>query len=328
MIKTIKIQDLKVGMYVILPSSWFKHPFIKNKFHVKSRERINKIIESGFGEVTIDTSKGLVVEEIESIGHENKPSTPPKQWKPENLIPEELKMAIHDKNMEPQKKAKTVYKSSLELMNRLLESPTAENIGEVKKGIADIVDVIISEDETGYQLLKITSHDFYTYTHSVNVGVLSIMLSKELFKKSNEHQMHELGAGFFLHDLGKTRIDPAIINKPGRLTEDEMKRMKTHPYQSYKILSEANQLTDECKIITMQHHEREDGSGYPLGLKGNEIHPYGRICCIADVFDALTAERSYKAGLTPFEALRVMKEEMMNHFHKEIFEKFVLLFKK
>ncbi len=92
------------------------------------------------------------------------------------------------------------------------------------------------------------------------------------------------------------------------------------------MLKEANQLSNECSIIALQHHEREDGNGYPKGLKHDEIHTYGRICCIADVFDALTAERSYKAKLTAFEALKIMKEEMLDHFHKEIFEEFVLLF--
>jgi HD-GYP domain-containing protein (c-di-GMP phosphodiesterase class II) len=92
------------------------------------------------------------------------------------------------------------------------------------------------------------------------------------------------------------------------------------------MLKEANQLSNECSIIALEHHEREDGKGYPKGLKHDEIHIYGRICCIADVFDALTAERSYKAKLTAFEALKIMKEEMLDHFHKEIFEEFVLLF--
>lgn len=102
--------------------------------------------------------------------------------------------------------------------------------------------------------------------------------------------------------------------------------MRNHPYQSYKILKETNQLSEECGIIAMQHHEREDGSGYPRGLKGDQIHTYGRVCCVADVYDALTAERSYKTKLSSFEALKVMKKKMLNHFHKDIFEKFVLLF--
>ena len=123
-----------------------------------------------------------------------------------------------------------------------------------------------------------------------------------------------------------SKIDPAIINKPGKLTDQEMTIIRSHPYQGYKILKETNQLTEECMFIVMQHHEREDGTGYPRGLKGADIHTYGRICCIADVYDALTAVRSYKQQLTTFDALKLMKEQLMNHFHKELFEKFVLLF--
>jgi HD-GYP domain-containing protein (c-di-GMP phosphodiesterase class II) len=158
------------------------------------------------------------------------------------------------------------------------------------------------------------------------VGVFSIMLAKHLFKSSDAHDMHELGAGFFLHDIGKVRIDPAIINKPGKVTDEEMDLIRTHPYQGYKILKETNQLTEECMVIVMQHHEREDGTGYPRRLKGDEIHTYGRICCIADVYDALTAERSYKQRLNTFDALKLMKEKLLNHFHQEMFEKFVLMF--
>ncbi len=119
-----------------------------------------------------------------------------------------------------------------------MDDPKAENIKEAKQGISEIVDMVFSQDDTSHYLLRITSHDFYTYTHSVNVGILSIMLAKHLFKGASNHNMHEIGAGFFLHDLGKIRVDPAIINKPGRLTEEEMQQMRKHPYQSYKILKE------------------------------------------------------------------------------------------
>jgi HD-GYP domain-containing protein (c-di-GMP phosphodiesterase class II) len=98
-----------------------------------------------------------------------------------------------------------------------------------------------------------------------------------------------------------------------------MKKMRIHPYQSYKILEEADQLSEECRIIALQHHEREDGRGYPRCLCGEQIHVYGRIGSIADVYDALTAERSYKPKLSPFEALQVMKEEMINHFQRDLF---------
>ena len=331
MLKTIKSSELDVGMYVTLPSSWMGHSFLKGSFIIKSQDDVKRIIDNGINEVSIDTARGLSFPNVDIISHASDEPLrehhfAPVTWNPEQLIPADLNAALKDKTMPEEKKARIIYQSSVQMMQRLLEDPKAENIREVKKEISEIVDVIISDDKTALQMLTITGHDFYTYTHSVNVGVLGVMLSKALFKNTSAHDMYELGAGFFLHDLGKIRVDPAIINKREKLTEDEMKKMRIHPYQSYKILVEANQLSEECRIIALQHHEREDGKGYPRRLHGEEIHVYGRIGCIADVYDALTAERSYKPKLSPFEALRVMKEEMSNHFEKDLFEKFVLLF--
>ncbi|MBM4054640.1 MAG: HD-GYP domain-containing protein [Planctomycetes bacterium] len=355
----IKSRDLKIGMYVIIPTSWMDHPFFRREFLIKTQEHIEKI-KSCVTEVVIDTSKGdaagediaggeqrdtdsqsirkgetpdaseketPVTEGIDSISHGDVNLPVPENWNPDKFVSEELRDAIHDKSLSPQEKAHAVYDFSLEIMHKLIDNPTIKNIETVKGYLCEVVDVILSENKTASHLLKITSHDFYTYTHSVNVGILSVMLSKVLVKNYDEKQMRELGAGFFLHDLGKVKIDSAIINKPGKLTKDEMGIMRTHPYQGYKLLEDANQLTEDCKIIVMQHHERENGAGYPRRLKGDEIHLFGRICCIADVYDALTAQRSYKTGLTPFEALTVMKESMIDHFHKEIFKEFVLLLK-
>lgn len=329
MLKKIKPSDLKLGMYIILPVSWDKHPFFKSQFVINSKEQIEKIIDYGIKEITIDTSKGKCeIDFLETMSHGDQDLAPPEKWDPEKSVSSELKDAIQDESLLPQKRAKAVYDYSIEIMDKLLNNPTSENIKVSKEHISEVVDVILSDDETSSHLLKITSHDFYTYTHSVNVGTLSIMLSKALIKDYTDELMHELGAGFFLHDMGKVKVDPDIINKPGRLTRDEMFEMRTHPFQGFKLLREANQLSEESKIIVMQHHEREDGTGYPRKLKGDEIHLYGRIGCIADVFDALTAERSYKKAMTPLNALHVMKEEMLSHFHRDIFEEFVALYSK
>lgn len=330
--KTIRVKDLRIGMYVVLPASWFKHPFLKNEFVIRSKDQIDKIINHGIREIIIDVSK----QEQEPSSFAPQPQKnqeesipipiPPKTWSPETLVPGELIEAIHDKSLPPTIKSKLVYESSKVLVERLFEDPKAENIREAKKGISEIVDLIISDDRTSKELLKITDYDYDTYTHSVNVGVFSVMLAKSIFKGSNSHNMDELGAGFFLHDIGKVRIDSAIINKPGKLTDDEMRTMRTHPYQGYNILKEARQLTEEIGVIVMQHHEREDGSGYPRRLKEDSIHTYSRICCIADVYEALTGKRPYKQPIDTFDALKLMKNEMLNHFHQELFEKFVLLF--
>jgi HD-GYP domain-containing protein (c-di-GMP phosphodiesterase class II) len=322
MIKTVKTQDLKVGMYVILPKKWFAHPFLKNEFLIDSPKQIAKMIEVGISEASINTDKSTYKHEEAAKKSIPQPITPVQP-----IIPVALQEAIYDKKMPSPKKAAVIHEHSIVMIERLMENPTTENIAEVKKGIADVVDLILADDKTNEHLLTITAHDYSTYVHSVNVGVLAISLSKTLFQRSNAHNMHEMGAGFFLHDLGKVKINLNIINKPAVLTDEEMQEMRQHPRYGYEILTETHQITEECKNIVLQHHERDNGRGYPLGLKGDEIHLYGRICSLADVYDALNSKRPYRNGLRPFEALNVMKEEMLDHFHKEMFERFVLLFK-
>jgi HD-GYP domain-containing protein (c-di-GMP phosphodiesterase class II) len=320
-------------MHVKIPLSWLDHPFSLNQFTIKNKQQIKEIKECGILHIEVDFNKS----ELPSKPEKTKPKTveqspkmevaPPPKWNPETLVPENLVLAIEDKSLDSKTKARAVYENSLSLMTRILESPTAENITASKGAIKSVTDLILRDDETAHNMLLITSHDFYTYTHSINVGIYSIMLAKELFLHSDDHDLEELGAGFFLHDLGKVNVDPAIINKPGRLTDDEMNQMRTHPYQGYKILKAADELSEECEYIVLQHHERYDGKGYPKRLKGEEIHIYGRICCLADVFDALTAERSYKESMSKFDALKLMRDEMQNFFSKDLLEPFILLFK-
>jgi len=311
--RAIHTENLRVGMYIHLPGAWHNHPFVKNEFSITSESQIQKILESGIKEVVVDPGRSVFP----------KPQNRTQQAK--SIVPDELREAIYDPKLPAQEKAKTVKEHSSKMIKNLLDAPSTENIREARQGIAELVDLILKDDATSVCLLSITSHDYYTYTHSVNVGFLAISLSKLLFKNSTGHDLHELGVGFFLHDLGKIHVDPAIINKPGRLTEEEMRQMRQHPNKGYMLLYETKQLTAESAKIVLQHHERYDGSGYPKGLKGSEIHLYGRICSVADVFDALTSDRPYRQKLHPFDALKLMKKEMINHFQMELFEKFIYL---
>ncbi|MCW8918703.1 MAG: HD-GYP domain-containing protein [Gammaproteobacteria bacterium] len=344
--QTIKVEDLRLGMYVILSTSWLKHGFLRNQFKLTSEGQLRELRRQGLTEVVVDLDKSdladearmapRLLSELAYISHNDAPHAPPvdprdqpppTRWHPENLVSPELFEAIHDKQMAPEKKSRVVYHHSREMMERLLEAPTAENIKTGKEAIRSLSDLVLSDGDTASAMLRITAHDFYTYTHSVNVGVTSLMLAKQLFGHSDGHDMHELAAGFFLHDLGKIKVDPAIINKPARLTETEMRRMRIHPYQGYKILKEAEVMSEECRIVVLEHHELFDGSGYPRRLGGDQLHIYGRICCIADVFDALTAERSYKKAMAPFDALTLMRDKMPHHFEKNLFARFVTLFR-
>ncbi len=320
--KKIPVNMLRVGMYINLPLSWYEHTFLKSKFTVVSDKQILKIKKTGLAEVIIETDKGIDVadDRVPTDAADHRQTTKP-------VILDALLEAIHDTSLPASEKATLIHEESIAVMQRLLDNPTAENIITVKKGITDVVNLILKDDTTTQYLLRITSHDFYTYTHSVTVGVLGVALARNLFNKTDRHNLNELGAGFFLHDLGKVHIDQAILNKPGRLTDDEMKEVRRHPLLGFKLLNETRQLTEECKQIVLYHHEREDGRGYPKGLKGEEIHIYGRICTIADVYEALTSDRPYRNKMTPFNALKLMREEMIHHFQPDLFEKFVMMFK-
>jgi HD-GYP domain-containing protein (c-di-GMP phosphodiesterase class II) len=325
MIKTIKINELKLGMYINLPSAWRAHPFLRNSFTITSSKQIQKLINYGIKEVNIDEMKGMpsnsVIAEVEE---------PEKDFSDneEDIkeISEKLKDQLSDRRQKPEKRADIIQTHSVDMMKSLWRNPSKEKIADFKKGVVCIVDVIMSDDATNRQLLKLTSYDYNTYIHSVNVGVLALSLAKSLFQKEDKHDMHALGAGFFLHDLGKVQIDEAIINKPGRLTEEEMTVMRRHPGMGFKLLHETKEISEESRLIVLQHHERHNGTGYPKKLRGEEIHIYGRICSVADVFDALVSKRPYKSQLNPFDALKLMKEEMLDHFHKEVFQAFVMMF--
>lgn len=306
-------------MYVLMPMSWTDHPFLKSQFLLTSGFQITKMIGAGMKEVLVDFSKSQVMDE------EQAPVVVVPEKPGNEVVLDELRETIFDKTLPPLTKAKQVHQYSGEMIKNLLDNPTAENISATKRAVADVVDLILDDEETSNHLMLITDHDYYTYTHSVHVGVLSICLARNIFRRSNAHDFYELGSGFFLHDLGKVRINQDIINKPGKLTDEEMADMKKHPNLGFGILNQTKQMTNEAKIIILQHHERIDGTGYPKGIRGDELHVYGKICAIADVYDALTTDRPYRKKMQPFEGLKMMKEQMMHHFQKDMFEQFVLM---
>jgi HD-GYP domain-containing protein (c-di-GMP phosphodiesterase class II) len=324
-LETIKTTDIEKGMYVILHLSWHEHPFLKNQFIVKSDTDIEKIKALKVREIQVDPARyeNMAGQTPQDAARQN----PGKGEAAHKVVPDALRTAIRDTQAPPERKAVLIRQESIAMMKNMLDDPTADNIREAKKGISEIVHLILKEEQTLYYLLNITSHDHYTYTHSVSVGILGVALAKSLFKDANNHDIHALGAGFFLHDLGKVGIDNNIINKPGKLDDEEMRQIRRHPQLGFKLLQDTRQLTDESKIIALQHHERVDGAGYPKGLRGNDIHVYARICSIADVYDALTSDRPYRKKMTPFDALKLMHAEMTHHFQRDLFERFVLLFK-
>jgi HD-GYP domain-containing protein (c-di-GMP phosphodiesterase class II) len=325
MIRRICITDLRLGMHVRLNPTMLDDAFPVSDFRICSYEQIRRIRRTGIREVRVVSEDAAPVIAGDAR-REISPGGVGLSWARRNVVPPVLLEAIHDHKLAPRPRVRILYQHSREMIRRLLEAPTGPNLQDTKRAIAQIANLIVADDAIASHLLRITSHDFHTYTHSVNVGFLGIALAKALYRRSDGHDMEELGAAFFLHDIGKVRVSSRLINKPERLSHEEILQMRAHPQEGHDLLRDAGVLSDECRVVILQHHERYDGTGYPLEVSGSDIHPYSRICCMADVFDALTSERSYKEPLPRFEALKLMRDEMANHFDQDMFRRFVLLF--
>ncbi len=183
-----------------------------------------------------------------------------------------------------------------------------------------VVRTLVEEVMNNYQhtllnLIDIRHHDEYTFAHSINVCVLAILMG--IRKGLEKPELEELGIGGILHDLGKIRIEHEILNKPGKLTKEEIDTMKQHPTYGYEILCFDREIGSIPREIAYQHHEQYDGRGYPRGLRGEEIHQYAVIAALADVYDALTTDRPYRKRFLPHDAMRVIITDTDAKFSQE-----------
>lgn len=242
-----------------------------------------------------------------------------------NYVNSALAHIVKNPNVRLENKAEAVYSSCKIIMKRVFDDPRSEFINHAYDLITPTVDLIISNDNAAKHLVKLTAHDQCTYVHSTNVGIFGIALARIFFGDASSHDLQRLGMGFFLHDLGKCKIPLDILNKPGALSPGERNIIKRHPEEGRNLLRESGYATEEAEIIVLQHHERDDGTGYPYGLKGHEIHPYARVCRLADVYEALTSDRPYHRKRTTFEALKVLKEEMSD-LDQDLINCFIKLF--
>ena len=224
----------------------------------------------------------------------------------QRYIEQNLPKILTDPNVQEIKKAGILYETSTNLVKDVLSNPTyGENITRSKELVASTVDYILKGRDAFLNLLKITSFDYYTYTHSVNVCTFAIALAQQMGYK-DEQFLHELGTGALLHDVGKSRISERILNKRSALTPIEFDIMKKHPKWGVEILEETNEISQQSYYPVLQHHERGDRRGYPSGLSLDEMHIYSKIIAITDSFDAMTTERVYQRAMETFPALKIM----------------------
>lgn len=177
-------------------------------------------------------------------------------------------------------------------------------INEVTETVNEIIDQLLINRDVVFNLIDIRAIDDYTFGHSVNVCVLSLLTGITL--DYNRADLFTLGMGALLHDVGKAVIPDSILNKPDKLTPEEFALVREHPERGFRMLLQIPEVSATSACIALQHHERYQGQGYPRGLRRNEIHDFAVICGIADVFDALVADRVYRKAYPVHEAYELI----------------------
>lgn len=191
------------------------------------------------------------------------------------------------------------------------------DVAEIKQTVAECIMPLLDDHAVTDSLQMIPHNEDYLYHHSVDVGIIAGCLS--LWLGHSYHEIEETVLGALLHDVGKALIPLKVLNKPGVLTAEELHLVQFHPTRGYKFLKQYNSdLSRNVLLCVLQHHERLDGTGYPLGVKADKIHPYAKIIAVADVFDAITSVRSYGRRVTPYEGVEMMRHEMVGKLDTEI----------
>ena len=321
MIKKIKIEQLKPGVFVHdFNSGWLHHPFLHNQITIRTEREIEKIIKHGIREVYIDTTNGIDVDEA-----------PTKQE-----VDREIEVKLHLTTASPSdgkyrvplkkeiRRAKALAVEATNIVHTMMDEAKLGkqiDMGEVERIVERMTTSILNNKDALVSLLRIKDKDQYTYTHSVAVSALCISFGERL--GFQHKQIKAVGIGGLLHDIGKIKIPNEILNKPGALTEREFEIMKKHVHHGYCMLQGSTRIEQSSVCVTTHHHERLDGTGYPAGLKGDEISEFGQLAAIVDIYDALTSERCYKHSMPPTEALKKIFEWSPAYLNRDLAEQFI-----
>ena len=323
MLKKISVNQLVVGMHLKeFCGSWMEHPFWRTAFVITDPKDIESILASSIKEVWIDSSKGLDIAQGETAVLEAET---------EAQVDAEINLAAIEKRgiapvsstVEFARATKICAQSKRAVTSMFQEARMGQavNTAAAQKLVEEISDSISRNPGALISLARLKTADDYTYMHSVAVCALMIALSKQL--GLNEPQTRSAGIAGLLHDLGKALMPMEVLNKPGKLTDEEFAIIKKHPEEGHKLLLSSTGADEIALDVVLHHHEKTDGSGYPKRLKDGDISLFAKMGAVCDVYDAITSNRPYKAGWDPAESLRKMAEWTNGHFDPTVFQAFV-----
>jgi len=235
-----------------------------------------------------------------------------------------LRSIIADPAVDLTERAEVLYSSAQDVMKDLMEDPRSGQLFHRTNRLAsDAVWFLFNQPASFGSLLKVTSYDYYTYTHCVNVFLFCVALARKM--RYGEAEVLTFGTGALLHDVGKCMVPPEVVNAAGKLTPEQWEMMKKHPEFGIQVLREQGIDDPVIHDITLHHHEKVNGKGYPQGLTAKDLSVFARICTIVDIFDALTTRRTYKEAMGSFPALKLMQDKMTDELDPELFRNFIAL---
>ncbi|KPF58145.1 phosphodiesterase [beta proteobacterium AAP51] len=309
MLKKIAIDQLRLGMHLHkLEGPWLKHPFWRTRFVIESTEDLAQLRACGLKECWIDNALGLDVAQPETP----EPAPVPSPSLPAVHLPAvTVAPPAHPREPQPMREE---LRQAAAICDRSREAVT-QMFNEARMGRAvdaegclplvdDISSSVLRNPGALVSLARLKTADDYSYMHSVAVCALMVALGRQIGMKDDECRM--AGLAGLMHDIGKAVMPLDVLNKPGKLTDDEFNVIRSHPMRGHQLLTEGKGATPEMLDVVLHHHERPDGKGYPMRLAGDQLSRLARMGAICDVYDAITSNRPYKAGWDPAESIAKM----------------------
>ncbi|USH04196.1 HD-GYP domain-containing protein [Grimontia kaedaensis] len=305
MLQKVAIDRVDIGMYVEQIESQRARTKMKKPGFIRRKETIDNLREKGVLFVYIDADQITSDEDI--------------QYR-ETKVGKHSSIKGNDEFGAAKELVDKSKKQLSKLLNDVYENKPVD-IEPVKQVSSDIVENIFERRDAVLWISGIREKSAYLLEHSMNVAFHLVNFGRYL--ELDRQTLEELAIGGLVHDIGKILVRDEVLNKPGKLTDEEFLHMKEHQTLSQPVLDSMIDLPKLSKDVSVMHHEKIDGNGYPNGLKGDELTLIGRMSCIVDIYDALTAERCYKPALSPSEAFKIMIGLTPFHLDSDLLKKFI-----
>jgi putative nucleotidyltransferase with HDIG domain len=321
-IKKIPVEQLQVGMFVHdLNCGWMAHPFLTSQFKVNDPGTVMQILEAGIREIYIDTRRGTDLKDAQTLEE----SRAELEQELQAIVAADEAPIPAAALAEELARARKLHGETQKLVRGMMHDIRLGKQIEVEQ-CAPLVDGIFNSifrnPDALLPLSQVKTRDEYTFQHSVSVSALAVAFGRAL--KLPRAEIREFALGALLHDVGKARVPDRILNKPGKLTDEEFLVMKSHAEHGSAVLAQAKGKVSQIALnAASEHHERYDGTGYPRGLKGDAISAHGQMMAIIDVYDAITSVRVYHQGMPPTDALRKLFEWGKFHFNPALVQAFI-----